>query len=561
MIRTPRDGRGALPDRRALVYSLRGFEFLSASTPMGRAPTMLQHRIASRLQRWSPGIILAVYALVVLLGCVEHEWRPEWDSAIYVLAARSLAEGTGYSYLGSPFFLRPPGLSYVLSFLFHRDRGFDFGQINFLIMLSFVVAVVIVYLTLRRTEGQNRALAAVLLMATCPVFVVRFNWIQSDPPFLALLFASILLFDLAVRESRWGIGACFGGSLLLTAAAYLRTVGISLLPGVVLFLLVRQRGRKRLGALVPALVVPLLLAPWLQHARAAAAAAPRPSEQLLVFDYATASLHVDPGDPGSEPLSAGQWRQKITGNAALILRRLAACITGLQSGWICALVLAILLLGLVAALIRGPTLLEWHGAAYTAALLTFFDYNASLGADPAAEFSRLLLPLLPSVYAYLVGGLNEIRRRLPLGSDHRVALIRRHATAALVLSGLMFLNLAAAPSALNPQRTPLPIGTLGDLWNDYRRSAEWLRENTPDDAVIMTEMAPIVSLLSGRLVYTNRFPRAPGMLRRYRIDYVVSFWSTHPKFENMVAAAAGRTWVLPSHAKGASIRFYEIPKR
>jgi len=145
---------------------------------------MVQHPIGSRLLRWSPGIILAVYALWVLLGCVESEWRPEWDSAIYILTARSLAEGTGYSYLGSPFFLRPPGFSYVLSFLFHGDRGFDFAQINFLMMLSSLAAVGIVYLALRRTEGQNRALGAVLLMATCPVFVSRFNWIQSDAPFL-----------------------------------------------------------------------------------------------------------------------------------------------------------------------------------------------------------------------------------------------------------------------------------------------------------------------------------------------------------------------------------------
>ena len=50
----------------------------------------------------------------------EPRFRPEWDSALYLLTAQSLAEGDGYRYLGEAFFLRPPGFSYALTF-FYKD--------------------------------------------------------------------------------------------------------------------------------------------------------------------------------------------------------------------------------------------------------------------------------------------------------------------------------------------------------------------------------------------------------------------------------------------------------
>src|SRR5262245_52687459 len=96
---------------------------------------MTAHRVRAELSRWLPGIVFAAYGLVILTGCVDERWRPEWDSAIYMLVARSLAEGTGYIYLGKPFFLRPPGFAYALSFL-ADDGRFDFAQLNFVILVA-----------------------------------------------------------------------------------------------------------------------------------------------------------------------------------------------------------------------------------------------------------------------------------------------------------------------------------------------------------------------------------------------------------------------------------------
>jgi hypothetical protein len=507
---------------------------------------------------WSyvlPAIVLGGYAAEVLLGCVEREWRPEWDSAIYLLTARSLAAGTGYAYLGQPFFLRPPGFSWALSFLAHDGR-FDFAELNFWLMVSAVAATGAAYLALRRTEGPNRALAATMLMATCPLFVARFNWVDSDLPFMALFFGSMCLFDVAARKAKWGVVACVGGCLLLTAAIYVRTMGAALLPGVVLLFFFRRRGGRRVLLGIVAVLIPALLyVPWLQQAWRAAASADRPAEQLMLFDYATATFRVDPGDPDSDALSADHWIERIETNAVHLVSDLSACVLGTRRGWASACLVVVLLLGFGRALARGPTLLEWHAVTSTALLLT-----KMLAIEPETYFrheSRLIVPVLPAVYAYVIGGGDGIRRWIKRAPGPSVL---GDAIAGAAIGGLLLGNLALLPHVLHPRAMPLVVGTVGDTWDDYPRSAKWLRQHTPDGAVIMTGAAPIVSLLSERRVYTNRFPRAPDLVRRYGVDYVVAYWWGSSDLENEVMASAEQRWVLPSHTAGQSIRIYKVAK-
>jgi hypothetical protein len=507
---------------------------------------------------WSyvlPAIVLGGYAAVVLLGCVEREWRPEWDSAIYLLTARSLAAGTGYAYLGQPFFLRPPGFSWALSFLAHDGR-FDFAELNFWLMVSAVAATGAAYLALRRTEGPNRALAATMLMATCPLFVARFNWVDSDLPFMALFFGAMCLFDVAAREAKRGVGACVGGSLLLTAAIYVRTMGAALLPGAVLLFFFRRRGGHRvLLGIVAGLIPALLYVPWLQQAGRAAASADRPAEQLMLFDYATATLRVDPGDPDSDALSASDWMERIEINAAHLVSDLSACVLGTRREWASTLLVVVLLLGFGRAVMRGPTLLEWHAATSTVLLLT-----KMLFVEPETYFrheSRLIVPVLPAVYAYVMSGVDGMRRRIGRAWGTSVP---GDVVAAAAVGGLLLGNFTLLPQVLHPRAIRLAVGTVGDTWDDYPRSAQWLREHTPEGAVIMTEAAPIVSVLSGRRVYTNRFARAPDLLGRYGVDYVLGYGWAASELENDVAARAEQRWLLPSHTAGRTIRIYKVAK-
>ena len=68
----------------------------------------------SRVLATIPALALVVYGLLALFAWHDEEWRPDWDCATYVLTGKALAEGEGYTYLGRPFFLRPPGIAWII---------------------------------------------------------------------------------------------------------------------------------------------------------------------------------------------------------------------------------------------------------------------------------------------------------------------------------------------------------------------------------------------------------------------------------------------------------------
>jgi copper resistance protein B len=58
---------------------------------------------------------LVAWSVACVTVLVEDRFAEFVDSAIYMLTAKSLVAGEGYSYLGSPFFVRPPGTSALIA--------------------------------------------------------------------------------------------------------------------------------------------------------------------------------------------------------------------------------------------------------------------------------------------------------------------------------------------------------------------------------------------------------------------------------------------------------------
>jgi len=171
---------------------------------------------------WLPAAAIAIYGVCAVALWAEPDWRPEWDSALYFLTARSLAEGEGYRYLGEAFFLRPPGLSWFLS-LFPLGVGGDpaFALLNRVFMLSATAGVAAVYVAFRRDYGRGWALVIALLTGTSPIFVDRLNFILTDLPFLALLFLALTSLDRGLRGGRDRWMPTVAGALLLVLAIHL----------------------------------------------------------------------------------------------------------------------------------------------------------------------------------------------------------------------------------------------------------------------------------------------------------------------------------------------------
>ena len=115
----------------------------------------------SPADRWTFGLLLA--SLLASLPWLVHPWYDASnDGSMYLVTARALAAGEGYSYLGEPFRVRPPGFSLLLAPLL-ATRGTDFAAVNLYVSFWGVAAVALLFVHLRSRVGA--ALAALIAVA------------------------------------------------------------------------------------------------------------------------------------------------------------------------------------------------------------------------------------------------------------------------------------------------------------------------------------------------------------------------------------------------------------
>lgn len=498
-------------------------------------------RIAGVLFRWG---CLSVYTACCLLWWARKSWSPEWDSAIYILAGRSLAQGGGYSYLQHPFFLRPPGFSWLLSFLVGGGET-PFFLLNRLVMFFAAASVVLVYLAFRR-EGRWTALSVALLSGTCSLFARHFNLVLSDFPFMALLFASIALCERAEEERPGWWGWACGAGLCVAGAIYMRSAGLVLVPAMLLGIVFTRRDSLRWRVLLPAAIALALSVPWWLHSAAARKSAERPSEQLLLFDYATAMGHVDPGDPSSAWIGLEGWLARIQQNGVALCRDLSEAVFLPDRPWATALLLGVLLAGAACKVKSSFGVPERFALLYSLLVLTYFAYD-----------TRLVLPLVPFLYRWILETIRWIGLRLlsSVGRASQRVLLHGAVTGALLLP-----NVLTLPSIVQHEERMVETPAQGGVWNELTDVADWIRENTPRDAVLLCNQAPVLSLLTDRRAFTYRFLRAPDPLSRYGVDYVVFDADPPPGLESEVSTRARKCQLIPGARQGRMILICEIAR-
>ncbi len=507
----------------------------------------LDARRGRRLLGLFAPLALAAYALCALAVWAEPDWRPEWDGALYVLTGRSLAEGGGYRYQGEPFTLRPPGFPWLISLV--SDGPFDPARLNRLVMGFAAASLAAAYFAFARDRGRGIALGAALLAGTSPLVVECFNWVLSEFPFMTLLYLGFGFAGLAAAGPRPRLAALLA-TLALAGACWVRTVGAVALPGLGLLALVQPTSERRarfLGVLGATL---LLCAPWWLWARATGGEA---SDQLYLVDYATALLRVDPGDPASAWLSPGAWLARLEQNGVWLLRTLGDATLGAFHAGAGVLVAALVGAGVLRAWRAAPSLGDTFLVGYVALLLAYFVHQL-----------RLVVPVVPLVYLHLLGGVAALGELVGRAAPRLPA---RRLAVGFACAALLYANAARLPRALDQRSAPMitDMGaqmTLGARWNDVRRVAAWIRENTPPDAVILAHDAPLYALLAERRTYTHRFAPGPQLLRRVAPDFVVFDRRSREgqRFAALVASVATRRWIVLSDQFEGGIAVFALRK-
>ena len=427
------------------------------------------------------------------------------DDALYLVAAKSLAEGNGYriaSLPDQPFQTKyPPLFPALLSVVWRIDPSFP-GNLPKVMLLTWsclVAAVFLAWRLMRRvgfSEMESVGLAA--FVALSPVAVQFSVMAMSEVPFCALLLLSLLFIE---RGQAFWAGV-FGGLAFLTR-----------------------------GAALPLLVTAPLLYCWRRQFRNAAwfAAAMAPA---VVGWQVWAALHRAPADALTlfytdyvgyhrRDVAFAEWGDLFVFNLNPVVKAIGELLIFDEDSGLGPLTLARVLMtasisGCVR-LMRAGRMAHygWFGALYVVQFL-FWNFPPT---------HRFFLPLLPLVAA---GIWREARS---LGSIVAVAFAKKGAdrVVAFAMCGfLAFLGFEFVRYAYFGlfQFLPPVFAQRREVLADKRAAHGWIAANVRPNAALLSYQDPVDYLYTGRRGYSLRVP--PGVLKRADRGEIKRFFGELP---------------------------------
>ncbi|HEY8515806.1 MAG TPA: hypothetical protein VIS07_09875 [Candidatus Binatia bacterium] len=478
---------------------------------------------------WVVALALVLLTLASLPWLVQDWWDDRPDAARYLLAARSLANGEGYTVMGEPFRLRPPGFSSTLAPLV-AWRGFDFLALNVFVSLFAVAAVVLLFLLLAPRIGTTLAFATALVVWVNPLLQSLANQVMSDVPALALALLALLAMRWANAAPGFARDAVVAVAIAL--ACYFRTANLVLLPAFVAERAVRwlfadarepaaRFAARRLAA--PSALFVLLYLPWaLEPSYASQYDSPD------LYSYTTAFLRRDPNDPTASFVDVGLLLERLERNATGYAATFASAGTTRRPSPWAPLAGAIGVGALLVTLVRRRESPEWFALGTLAVLIGY--YVAAV---------RLLLPVMVLALGALVDTLRWLGRKIAPA----------RAVDAVLLGALVVLGIAMLPLEVEHSRGP-------EHWASLRATTEHLRATVPADAPLGGDVGAVYALMLDRPVYSlrpisrrHRRKELFAMLEKTPLDAIVARREgpLAPVLAGLARSGRGELVELPEH--------------
>lgn len=487
---------------------------------------------AADLTRRDKLIAAGLALLVLLLGygrMVPQVCGAYHDDALYVITAKALAHGQGYRLInlpGAPLQTKYPILyPALLAMVWKVWPNFPDNLLlmKWLSVLCGAATVGLVYLFLRRFNyfPGSVVLAGSLLCATAPFFLYFASQTLSEMPFALLTIPALWVMEAQIRAPAWSRRRQFCSGVLLALPFLCRVIGVSLVPAG-LFCLYYWRRPLRWVILGAAVV----MVPWILWMSLGLGAWQRDPIAGYYTDYLGWWSSTGPVLLGK--MAAGNLVGIIWSIADLSLEGLDHWISGVALWPILATLLGLISLVSILGRLGQGQVLPYY--------LLFFLMAVWLW--PWSP-SRLLVPVLPFVIAYLLAGILTLCRHLP------EKLWFRRLTAGMV-SVLVLANLTLLyqhRAILQRTGYPYPYAVLlsqPPSWPQYQDLFDWIKANIrPGDALASWEdpmlylytgrisIRPLKSTPAPRLLYGEAAPSFGKVedlrrtLRTYKVRYLV----------------------------------------
>jgi hypothetical protein len=297
-------------------------------TPDSRSSFQAASQHVDRSPRW---IVIAALvglaaALLIYILRLDRVIGLTIDDAWYVLLAKSLATGQGYSVVNSPspgiLPLYPPGFPFLLSIFYRLSPDFP-GNIWLLKSVSIAAMLgmgMLAYRYLLRTRGLPALLALLVALAAtlCPPLVfLATSTVMSECVYAFVLMATIVVVERAVQAHHQGDGRAMryvlASAALASYAFLVRSIALALVGAVFLYFLKERMTR---SAIAFALAVALLAGPWMVYSRLHAPTSDQMREQggHIVQPYTTQFWQRVASVTKSEQITAGELPGRVWNN-------------------------------------------------------------------------------------------------------------------------------------------------------------------------------------------------------------------------------------------------------
>lgn len=460
-----------------------------------------------------------VVALLVYAMRMNRVFGLFVDDAWYVLLAKALATGQGYSVVNSPSAgilpLYPPAYPFLLSLIYRLSPQFpdNIVLLKWLSVAAMIGGGALTYWYFTRHRKLTPGMAWMIAMATVlsPTLVfLATSSLMSECVFMCVFLSAVVASERGVqlREGRQAWIYLVLGAALASGAFLMRSIALSLMAALFLYLL-KERLVKQ--ALVIGFVMAALAGPWILYSRAHT---PTPAQQQeqggnIVQPYTQQFWQKRAGDLASGTATVKDLPARVMENILEISGRDAARIlmtpifealvdptkeiqnqelqAGGQLQWLTfSFVLAVLLIvGFVAA-IRAELRLADLAVLFSLAITVLWPW----------ETFRFVLPLTPFLIFYLLMSLQTIAR-----------FLTRSAPASR-LPGQVMLVAAALLVAMNlyPQvnfllkssgQTVMDDNNWEVMFNEAEQMVQQLQRTLPQDGVISSTNPAFVYLYTG----------------------------------------------------------------
>jgi hypothetical protein len=439
------------------------------------------------------------------------------DDAAYMVAAKALATGHGFSKINlvgdPPETYYPPGFPILLTpiMLLFPESPENIVPLMLVPMLFGIVSVPLIYLYLVHEEGDKLAPFFMLAIA----FLVGINWVWIR--YIGHTLLSEMAYVVCSISALWAVHRYEASNralhlrllvagVLALSAFYIRTVGLTLLLGSVIYLFLKRKPGK---ALLLGVLCLLGVAPWLfRNYQISASPLGHEYRNILVMSYADTFMMRDWYRPDlgsvqsvsevvarifSNTWGHATWNVPYVLFPALVGERVTNGLASMGLGWIPGMAGILMSIGIIIGYLCA---VRWR----LSPLDVYVPLYVGMILFTPWVNPRNLVPILPFLLLYLALGILSVIKWLV-----RWLRLDRLTQAEVFAILLVFLFFTA--SQLWCDRANLRVGA------NYRNQglyyypeeasmeevSEWIKRHVPDDAVVLfTSSSDKLYLYTGR---------------------------------------------------------------